>query len=303
MDNLDFYALLRTASFLPQSVNYPATWIGHMSFASWLMQVVSPGVFVELGTHCGDSYFSFCQSVHENNLDTKCYAVDTWQGEKHTGFYSEKIYTAVNAHNNEHYSKFSRLLRMTFDEAVSYFADESIELLHIDGLHTYKAVRHDFETWLPKLAPGAIVLFHDTIVRERGFGVWQLWEELQKDFPLNLEFVHSYGLGVIQLPNGPSEKRLDWLMPNAPEKPILRDYFQALGSLNQAVVERDATMTRKQLMEILHSRSWKITAPLRFIGNLLSGEISSARRYINVLCCRVLKVLPEPMQRFVRRND
>ena len=154
--------LLDIASFSPDLLESPNAWIGHLPFAAWVMQGVSPQIFVELGTHSGNSYFSFCQSVAENNLPTKCYAVDTWQGDAHAGQYNDEIFDGVNTYNEERYAGFSKLLRMTFDDALSHFADESVELLHIDGLHTYEAVRHDFETWLPKLAPGAVVLFHDT---------------------------------------------------------------------------------------------------------------------------------------------
>lgn len=227
---MDERNLLRIAEFTPASLQSPNAWVGHLPFAAWLIKEVRPKMFVELGTHTGNSYFSFCQSIVESGIRCKCFAVDTWQGDEHAGWYNDEVFNTVNGYHQHHYAEFSRLLRMTFDDAVAYFSDQSIELLHIDGLHTYEAVRHDFDTWLPKLAPGAVVIFHDINVRERNFGVWKLWEELQSRYPNNLEFVHSHGLGVLQLNDAPNAKKLEWLYPDSPEKQKLINYFAALGS-------------------------------------------------------------------------
>lgn len=226
MDNI---SLLNAAIFSPRSMKQSNAWVGHLPFAAWAIREISPRIFVELGTYAGNSYFTFCQSVASAQLATKCYAVDSWAGDEHTGFYDNQLYEQVKSHNLEHYSGFSELLKTTFDDAAAYFMDESVDLLHIDGLHTYEAVRHDFETWLPKLAPGAVVMFHDTNVRERGFGVWKFWAELQSSYPHNMEFMHSHGLGVLQLNHAPAEKSLEWLHPEYPNKNTLRLYFTALG--------------------------------------------------------------------------
>lgn len=221
--------LILAALFNPERVEQPDAWLGHMPFASWVVREVEPRLFVELGTHSGNSYFSFCQAVKEQGLATKCYAVDTWCGDEHSGRYDESIFTGLNSYHNERYASFSNLLRMSFDEAVGYFSDHSIDLLHIDGLHTYEAVRHDFETWLPKLRSGAIVLFHDTVVRERGFGVWRFWEELQSRYPRTIEFFHSNGLGVLQVDGGTNPTCLDWLNPESTHQKLIVEYFAALG--------------------------------------------------------------------------
>jgi O-antigen biosynthesis protein len=174
----------------------PSAWFGHIPFAFWLVTQIRPAVLVELGTLWGTSYAAFCDAVVRGGLATRCFAVDTWVGDQHTGYYGEQVFADFRPFHDQHYQAFSTLLRMTFDAAREQVPDGAVDLLHIDGDHTYEAVRHDFETWRPKLSERAVVLFHDTNVRERDFGVWRLWHELRRQHP-GFEFFHSYGLGVL----------------------------------------------------------------------------------------------------------
>ncbi len=180
----------------PNRVVEPYNWVEHIPFAFWLMESTKPRVFVELGTYSGNSYLAFCQAVKKLSLSTKCYAVDTWEGDIHVGKYSNSVYRDLNEYNTLRYDSFSHLIRSTFNEAVTTFADHSIDLLHIDGAHSYDDVLNDFQTWLPKCSDRAIVIFHDTNVRREGFGVYKLWDELSSKYP-HFDFLHGNGLGVL----------------------------------------------------------------------------------------------------------
>lgn len=180
----------------PERVGLSSAWWAHVPFAFWIVAACKPGLLVELGTHNGISYAAFCEAVMRAKLGSRCYAVDTWLGDEHAGHYSDQIYNELRGFHDKRYAAFSELIRSTFDDALSYFEDGSIDLLHIDGFHTYEAVKHDFETWRPKLSERAVVLFHDTNVRQSDFGVFRFFGELAKQFP-SFEFLHGHGLGVV----------------------------------------------------------------------------------------------------------
>ena len=182
----------------PELPGTESAWWGHVPFAHWLIAAARPRLLVELGTHRAVSYSAFCQAVQRLGLETRCFAIDTWEGDPHAGTYDEDVFRQVDTYNTARFGAFSTLLRCRFDDAVDGFEDGSIDLLHIDGYHTYQAVRHDFETWLPKLSECAVVLFHDIEVRRDGFGVWQLWNELRTHHP-NFEFLHGHGLGILAI--------------------------------------------------------------------------------------------------------
>ena len=173
------------------------SWSGHLAFASDLIAAAQPSLIVELGTHWGESYFTFCQTVEEHGLSSLCYAVDHWLGDEHAGQYGEEVFDDVSQYNERYYTQFSYLVRKSFDDALSQFAEDSIDLLHIDGLHTYEAVSHDFNSWLPKVKQGGIILIHDICSKHQDFGVWRFWDEIKAEFPDTFEFHHSWGLGVV----------------------------------------------------------------------------------------------------------
>jgi hypothetical protein len=122
--------------------------------------------------------------------------VDTRLGEDHARHYGDEVYLDFRHFHDSRYGAFSELLRCTFDDALSHMSDAGLDLLHIEGFHTYEAVKHDFESWYNKLSDRAVVLFHDTNSRDRDFGVWRFWEEIRTKFP-SFEFLHGHGLGVL----------------------------------------------------------------------------------------------------------
>lgn len=293
--NISFdFAVREVLAKTPKYV-FESAWLEHGPFMIWLVKQLQPKVFVELGTHYGYSYFAGCQAIAENDLETKAFAVDTWEGDSQAGIYGNEVFEKVSNYNDENYSEFSSLLRMTFSEALDNFPDNSIDLLHIDGFHSYDAVFLDFNSWKIKLSKKSIVIFHDINVFAEGFGVYKFWNEIKADYP-SFEFLHGHGLGIIKYGNEFTEvdflfdkktseserdkfrelissiaarKTIDFQLAQKDE--IINMYYSKLMNqikLNEQNLEKIKVLN--QIIEdIKSSKFWRLTRPLQKLNRFL----------------------------------
>jgi len=267
----------------------PSAWFGHAPFLRFLIRESKPKIFVELGTHSGFSYFVACQSIKELGIKAQSFAVDHWKGDSHAGEIDESVFHRVNNYN-KNFDTFSTIFRMKFSEALNSFRNQTIDILHIDGFHTYAAAKEDFETWLPKMKSDGMILLHDIHVRRSNFGVYELWNELKSSYN-TIEFLHSHGLGVVLLGETKSYGNFHGLLSG--EYGNIQDMQGVFGSLGdistqqytnykvqgnqdsiladrRAIANLEARICEldKEIELILSSRSWKFTSSLRYLMKL-----------------------------------
>lgn len=224
-------------------------WHGHIPFAFFVIGAARPRRLVELGTHKGDSYLAFCQAVAGLGLDTECVAVDGWVGDEHVGDLDPSIYENLKKVHDPRYGAFSRLYRTTFEEAVDDFDDGTIDVLHIDGAHTFEAVSRDVELWLPKLSNRGILLMHDIAVKKWGYRVWEVWQDVRLRYPV-IEFNHSAGLGVAAVGSAVPEEFASIVRTGIEERQGVVALFAALG--NQLIYELDGAQVLDQHARLHH---------------------------------------------------
>lgn len=130
------------------------------------------GVFVELGTFCGQSIAYFTVEAINNEKIPEIYCVDTWQGMEYGGGESDNLNDYVRG-IQDFYEFFlgeiapikkyiNPIIGNTREQrCINYFDDGEIDILFVDADHTQTGLRQDLYNWYPKVKSGGIMAGHD----------------------------------------------------------------------------------------------------------------------------------------------
>ena len=172
-------------------VRIPSAWgdgnvQGHVLFVDWLIEEMQPKVTVDLGIDYGYSLIAFA-----HNNPGKVYGIDGFEGDEWTG--TRNTYDQVSGLVTNLQLNNVTLIKGFFDDVVKTW-DTKIDILHIDGFHSYEAVKNDFEKWSGFVNNTGVILFHDTDSQDTRFGVKQFFSEI--DMPKH-ELSGFQGLRIV----------------------------------------------------------------------------------------------------------
>jgi len=165
-----------------------------------LIDNIKPTTVMEIGTAMGGTLFILVRVSSPKSL---IISVDLPGGMFGGGYswYRKALYKTFAKPGQRIYllRKDSHDLR-TLNEVTRILQGKKLDLLFIDGDHTYEGVRKDFEMYSPLVRRGGIIAFHDIVPHDRVHdphgvvGVPRFWNEIKHSYKY-LEIVKDWGQG------------------------------------------------------------------------------------------------------------
>jgi len=164
-----------------------------------------PKRILEIGTSGGGTLFLLSRVA---SSDASIISLDLPGGSFGGGYSSLKIpfyKIFATQHQKIHFVREDSHLPQTFQVIQDILKGCKLDLLFIDGDHTYHGVKKDFEMYNGLVKKGGLIAFHDICYTHEtacGGEVYKLWRELKKCYPHHEEIVKNRkqgwaGIGVI----------------------------------------------------------------------------------------------------------
>ena len=176
-------------------------------FTEWLVKQ-NINNFIEIGCKLGGTFQILCESSKGKKIsvDLPGGVHGGWMTYNHP--YLGDIYKIrntyfINKYENVHMVTGDSHKTETLNDVKSILNNEKVDLLFIDGDHTYEGVKQDYLLYKELVNIGGYIVFHDINDtqhhRYRNVFVGKLWNTLEGD---KIEFninKHWAGIGVIQV--------------------------------------------------------------------------------------------------------
>lgn len=218
--------------------------IPNIPVMAFLMAAHRPSTYYEIGVLFGDMYFYMCQIAAEMELKTKCVGIDIFDDSDpdcaHLYINSSAEVLPTLLMHNEAFSYFSTIIKADSKEYYKEVADNSIDLLFIDGDHSYQGVSSDFNNWLPKMSSRGIIAMHDinNEYTTQNFYVNTFWNEIKSRYPYYESMVYA-GLGILLVGESALYHRDILTLTSTKDLnhlKVINDYFRRLGSLHREAI-------------------------------------------------------------------
>jgi predicted O-methyltransferase YrrM len=174
-----------------------------LELLNWIAERPQPRTVLEIGTCGGGTLYCWCALAAP---DARIISLDLPGGIHGGGYPYWKTFLYRRFAGPK--QKLNLLRGDSHDPAMleaikKLLPPDGLDLLFIDGDHTLKGVRQDYEMFSPLVKPGGKIIFHDVAPHRAEFNcqVDQVWNELKQgrehwEFIENLQQGHC-GIGII----------------------------------------------------------------------------------------------------------
>jgi len=247
--------------------------------------------FVEIGTSKGGTFYAFSKVMGEgekisvdmlNGNLGGLNDIETQQRNKALqGEIKNSVFITGNSHNYDIYTELKNIL-----------GNEEIDILFIDGDHSYNGVKKDFEMYKPLVKEGGLIIFHDIIDTEyhRQFNCYvsKLWGEIKGEKKEIVTDGVWGGFGVL------FNKKVDYecyqiYFDNESKKglnPLFKPYYNRKKSI---YFENDVIKEIYKKLELIDSEyvgtvSWKFNQKTKFTSGFeLENKIQSTNAASDII--------------------